>query len=853
MEKRLAVIERPFESNGLPETKAVSLRLKRVWKRFPGVVALRDVSFSAVAGEIHALLGENGAGKSTLMGVASGDVRPDEGSIEICGEPIDRLTAAQAQRLGLAIVHQHPAVLPDLTVAENMLLAVPRNLRKGNIRSMEWVADQLERVGCTAHPSARMANVDIAQRHLIELAKALSVEPKILILDEPTAPLTSDLVELLFEKVTSAAARGAAVVYISHRLQEVRRISDRITVMRDGEVKGTAPAGEMSDEEMLRLIVGRTVTNAFPTKGRSAKEASGGLVVKNLSGTSFYNANLVARRGEIVGIAGITGNGQSEFLRALGGLERASGEMTLRGESLKLGHPEAAHKAGITFLSADRQKEALFMSLSVCENAALSALPRFAQLGVVRRQVERAQVEEQRAALAIRTPSIEMSIANLSGGNQQKVVLARALLARASLVLAEEPTAGVDVGARAEIYRILREVADRGAPVVIVSSDMIELEGLCDRVVVFSRGHVVGELAGSDVTEERIGRMMITATAHRKANESIGSRAVAAHLNWTSRLRQFAAGDYAPSVVLALLILLLGAYATGHNARFITAFNIEKILLLTAALAFIGFGQMCAVFTSGIDLSVGPLVGLSVVVASFFFLDGNTSGIYVAGLLAMLGAGAAVGVANGSLVRFGRYTAVAATLGVYIIIQGISVLLRPYPDGSISTDVIATVQATVGGMPIAFIIAVLLGVVLEIALRHTRWGLSLRAVGSNEEAASRIGVRTNLSIVGAYVLCSLLTTLGGVMVMAQLGIGDPNQGIGYTLSSIAAVVLGGASLFGGRGAFIGVLFGAGLIVMVNSATSFLGLSDAWQYWFIGFLTLGAVAIYSQARRVPSDA
>jgi ribose transport system ATP-binding protein len=212
-----------------------------------------------------------------------------------------------------------------------------------------------------------------------------------------------------------------------------------------------------------------------------------------------------------------------------------------------------------------------------------------------------------------------------------------------------------------------------------------------------------------------------------------------------------------------------------------------------------------------------------------------------------------VGLGNGGLVRFGKYTAVAATLGVYIVIQGISVLLRPFPDGSISTNVISAVQRTAGGIPIAFLSVLVLGITLEVGLRFTRWGLCLRAVGSHEEAASRIGVRTSAAIVGAYVLCSLLTVLGGVMVMAQLGIGDPNQGLGYTLSSIAAVVLGGASLFGGRGSFIGVLFGATLITMVNSTTSFLGLSDAWQYWFIGLLTLGAVAIYSQARRTPSDA
>jgi ribose transport system ATP-binding protein len=844
----LTAIVQTSPASAVPAPHAVALRLSHVWKRFGGVVAVKDVSFSALAGEVHALLGENGAGKSTLMGIASGDVRADEGTIELQGEAIERLTAAQAQRLGLAIVHQHPALLPDLTVAENMLLAVPRTLRRGGGRGAEWVAGQLERVGCAVHPSTRMADVSIAQRHLIELAKALAIEPKVLVLDEPTAPLTADLVELLFEKIRQAAARGAAVIYISHRLQEVRQIADRVTVLRDGEVKGSAPIGEMSDEEMLRLIVGRTVTNVFPAKSAASVRSDAALTVAHLSGSAFHDISLSVRSGEIVGIAGITGNGQSEFLRSLAGLLGASGEVALGNRPLKLGHPEAAHRAGIVFLSADRHKEGLFMSLSVRENAAIAALRRFARLGVMRSGLEQGAVEEQSARLAIRTPSIEANVAGLSGGNQQKVVLARALLAQASLVLAEEPTAGVDVGARSEIYRILRDVADRGTPVLIVSSDTLELEGLCDRVVVFSRGHQVGELAGTEVTEENIGRLMVTATAHRRGDAAGDARRIGERPGWGTRLRQFAAGDYAPSVVLAILIVLLGAFATDYNIRFVSSFNIEKILLLSAALSFIGLGQMCPIFTGGIDVSVGPLAGLTVVIASFFFIDGSSAAIMLAGLLAMFGAGAAIGLVNGSLVRFGNFTAVAATLGVYIIIQGFSVLLRPQPAGSISNDVIAVVQTHVGGVPVAFIVAVLLAVGLEVALRTTRWGLSLRAVGSHEESAARIGVRTDRSVVAAFVLCCLLTVVGGVMVMAQLGIGDPNQGVGYTLNSIAAVVLGGASLAGGRGAFVGVLFGAALIQEINSATSFVGLSEAWQYWFIGGLTLGAVAIYSHVRR-----
>jgi ribose transport system ATP-binding protein len=836
----------------MSEAKPIGLRLANVWKRFGGVVAVKDVSFTAMAGEVHALLGENGAGKSTLMGIASGDVRPDAGTIEICGQAIERLTVAQAQRLGLAIVHQHPAVLPDLTVAENVLLAVPSDLRQGDASRLDWVAAQLERVGCAIHPRVRMVAVGVAQRQLIELAKALAVEPKVLVLDEPTAPLTADLVELLFEKVRAAASRGAAVIYISHRLQEVRQIADRATVLRDGEVRGSAPISEMTDEHMLRLIVGRTMTSVFPRKSVGPKAGGTKLAVKNLSGAAFHDVNLTAAAGEIVGIAGITGNGQSEFLRSLAGLLNATGEVLLSDSAIKLDNPEAASKVGVTFLSSDRQKEGLFMSLSVRENAALSALSRFARFGTIQRRIEYQRVEEQRTALAIRAPSIDANVASLSGGNQQKVILARALLANAALLLAEEPTAGVDVGARSEIYRILREVADGGTPVVIVSSDMLELEGLCDRVIVFSRGHVVGELADTDVTEEKIGRTMITATAHRRAQERVRRRADGEKASVAHRLRRFFAGDYAPSVVLAVLILVLGAYATSVNLRFVSSFNIEKILLLAAALSFIGFGQMCAIFTGGIDVSVGPLVGLSVVISSFFFTEESAAWTMAVGLLAMFGAGALVGLVNGSLVRFGNFTSVAATLGIYIVIQGISVILRPQPGGSIDGDVISVIQTTVYGIPIAFIVAIILGVGLEIALRYTRWGLSIRAVGSNEQSAARIGVRTDWTVISAFLACSVLTVVGGVMVMSQLGIGDPNQGIGYTLSSIAAVVLGGASLFGGRGAFIGVLFGAILIQEINSVTTFLSLSESWQYWFIGFITLVAVAIYSQARRAHEE-
>jgi ribose transport system ATP-binding protein len=831
--------------------RATLITLRDIRKQFPGVIALRDVDFAARAGEVHALLGENGAGKSTLMGVAAGELVPDAGTITLGDETVERLTPEGARAHGLAIVHQHPALLPDLTVAENMEIAVPAAHAKQ--LPADWMRRELDRVGCHVKLNTRLDEVSVANRALMELAKALALNPRVLILDEPTAALGADMVERVFTAVREAAARDAAVIYISHRLPEIRQIADRVTVMRDGAIQATEPLEALSDEDMLRLIVGRAVSSTFPPKNEALNGDAPSLSVKSLSGSSFNDVTLDVRPGEILGLAGIGGNGQSEFIRALAGLVGATGEATLAGEPLRLGRPEAAREAGVAYLPADRHNEGLLMSLTVRENVSLSALPRFARYGVVDRREEVEAVRAQRDALDIRTSSVETEVSTLSGGNQQKVVLARAMLGEPRLVLAEEPTQGVDAGAHIEIYRILREVANRGIPVILLSSDGRELEGVCDRVVIFSRGQVVGELDGDDVTEEAIARSIVTATSHRRQEEARRRRAArdarAAGEPFVERLQSFAKGDYGPSVILGLVIVLLALYTWNVNGRFLATFNLTSLMTLLAALAFISFGQLIVIMTAGIDLSVGPLAGLLVVIASFFVLDGKSTGTVVAGFVVMMAVAVAVGFINGAAIRFGRFTPVAATLAMYIALQGISLLLRHEQGGFIKQSIVDRLNSTVGTVPWAFIVAVVMAIGLEFYLRRSRWGLRVRAVGSETGAAHRLGVRTGREIVLAYVACSALTFLGALMLMAQLGVGDPTQGTTFTLSSITAVVLGGASLFGGRGSFIGSLLGAALITEIINATTFLNLSQAWQFWFLGILTLVAAAIYTTARRV----
>ncbi|HEX7524782.1 MAG TPA: sugar ABC transporter ATP-binding protein [Gaiellaceae bacterium] len=500
----------------------VVLKLSDVVKTYPGVVALKGVSFEVTEGEVHALVGENGAGKSTLMAVAAGSTLPDSGSVEIGGRPLDPPTPAAAQALGLAVVYQHLSILEDLTVAENMVFAMPRHLRPPVARAAAWTQEMLNAIGARIDPAARVTELSIADRQLLEIAKALALESHVLVLDEPTESLTPAEAERLFEQIRSITDHGTAVVYISHRLPEVRRVADRITVLRDGETRGTVRASEVSESDVLRLVIGRSVDQAFPAKAAVREDAQPLLHVAGLSGPRFRDVDLEVAPGEVVGLAGVEGNGQREFLRALAGLLPSQGEVRLGGSPVDTGDPGKVRRAGIVHLPGDRHAEGLLLQLSVRENTTLLSLPNVARNGFVQRRRETAVVSEQIAQLNVRTPSSETPVSSLSGGNQQKVLFARSLLAEPTVLLADEPTRGVDAGARIEIYQVLRNVADAGKAVVVLSSDVVELQGLCDRVLVFSRGEIVRSLEGDEITEENITGAAITSTTHR---EGLAARA----------------------------------------------------------------------------------------------------------------------------------------------------------------------------------------------------------------------------------------------------------------------------------------------------------------------------------------
>ncbi len=814
----------------------VTIRLSTISKFYSGVTALRDVSVEFYAGEVHAILGENGAGKSTLMNIISGTTNPELGEIQFDGQRIAIMTPEAAASLGIAISFQHPAILEDLSVLENLQVALPSALFAG--KSAQAVAqDLLDAVGLHVPLRTRADALTVAQKHLLEIAKALAIKPKLLILDEPTASLDQDATDMLFGRIRDVVKSGTSVIYITHRLAELRQIAHRVTVLRDGQVRGGGLVNAITDAELLALIVGRSLGSAFPPKAPNvAMDVN--FAVTSLSGKGFKDVSFDVARGEIIGIAGVAGNGQPELMRALAGLQASQGSISLGGRSLR--SKELLQEAA--FMPSDRHTEGLASGLTVRENASFAALDKFATNGIMSQKRELESVGGTFNSLAVKTPNFEAPILSLSGGNQQKVVMTRALLSEPGLIIADEPTQGVDVGARAEIYRILLEVSGKGTPVIVNSSDAAELEGLCDKVVVLSRGRVVETLTGKNVTEERI--VAAAVSAHGHGGESGVLDGTASKGGW----RHFLQSDNAPAVPLTLVIILLALFVFSQNTNFLSTFNVYNILMLATALGFIAMGQTVALLMGGIDLSVGPLVGFLVVVASFFINDDKSGATIALGFFLMFALAFVVGTINGILIRFANFTAIAATLAVYVALQGMSFLLRDQPDGYINARVVELVTWQWGPLPVAFIVLVIFAVGGEYLLRQSRAGWQLRATGSDEESARRIGVWTDGTFVSGYILSSLLTACGAVMLMTQIGVGDPRQGVNYTLASITAVVLGGTSLRGGRGTFIGTVLGAVLLTEVLNAVTFLGLTQTYQYIFQGALIVIAALIYSTVRK-----
>ena len=497
----------------MSETSPI-LQLTGISKRFGAVQALLDVDLGLLAGEVHALVGENGAGKSTLVKILAGIHRPDAGEMTLNGRELVLSGPAAARQLGIAVIHQHPNLFPDLTVAENVFVGrLPRN----RVRGVDWselnrTAERLfQNLGVKQSVSVPVRGLSVADQQLVEIAKALSLDARVLVMDEPTASLSSHEVERLFTIIRQLRSRGVAILFVDHRMEEVFEIADRLSVLRDGRHVITALIWELTPADAIRHMVGRRLETLFPKEPATIGEVA--LEVRGLTRAGvFSDASFEVRRGEILGLAGLVGAGRTEIARVLFGIDKAdAGEVLVAGKHVDIKSPRDAMRLGIVYVPEDRHEQGLVLDFSIAANVSLPIVQKLSRFLVVDRAQEERLADEYSKQLQVRSTGVEQAASALSGGNQQKVVIAKWLATEPTVLLLDEPTQGVDIGAKAEVHRIISQLAGQGMAIVLISSELPEVLGMADRIVVLHEGRIAAEFGRDDASQERI---MAAATGH---------------------------------------------------------------------------------------------------------------------------------------------------------------------------------------------------------------------------------------------------------------------------------------------------------------------------------------------------
>ncbi len=485
------------------------LKAAGIYMAFGGVNVLKSVDFEIYPGEVHGLVGENGAGKSTLAKIIAGVHQPKAGTITLKGQKVEIPNPHAATEFGIALIHQEPLTFPELDIAENIFIG--RQPVSGGLKRVNWSGmyqrsgEILQSLGVVLDPHSKVRGLSIADQQMVEMAGALSQDAKILLMDEPTAALTPNEVEDLFAIMRKLRDQGTAIVFISHRLEEIFDISDRITVLRDGELVGVRKPQETNVDEIIRMMVGRPLSALFE-KGEDHVVGKPMLEVKNLTRSmKFEDINFEVRAGEIVGVAGLIGSGRTEVARSLfGTLDYDSGTVRLDGKEVKITHPRQALSLGLIYLPEDRQHYGLLMPMSVSQNATLSIIDQIARGGWVRENLERQITQEYVEKLRIALRNVGQPVRELSGGNQQKVVISKCLLTKPKVMILDEPTRGIDIGAKAEVHRLIGELAVQGMAILMISSELPEILAMSDRIIVMREGHITAHFDKSEATAERI-------------------------------------------------------------------------------------------------------------------------------------------------------------------------------------------------------------------------------------------------------------------------------------------------------------------------------------------------------------
>ncbi len=823
--------------------------IERISKRFGGVQALSEVSLTLSAGEIHALCGENGAGKSTLIKVLAGAHRPDSGRVLAGGRELAPGSVRAAEAAGIAVIYQEAPVFPELTVAENLAAGrAPRGRFPGSLDRPAMRAEALRLLGLlhvSLSPDQRVSTLSTGERQAVVIARALARQCRCLVLDEPTSSLSARETEALFSLIRRLRAQGTAILYVSHRLEEIFQLADRVTVLRDGRWVATRPAAELDSAALIRLMVGRDIESPVLHRTGGAAPGPAALEIRNLTRPGeFYDINLTVRSGEIVGLAGLVGAGRSELARCVFGLTRPhSGAVLLGGAAAPAGDVPATIRRGAAMAPEDRRTQGLVLPLSVRENLGMIVHRVLARSLFRNRAAERETAESAIRALDIRCASPAQPAALLSGGNQQKVVLGKWLALEPRVLLLDEPTRGVDVGAKAEIHRLIRELAERKAAVLVISSELPEILALSDRIVVLREGRISGELSRAEATPERVLELALPRGAPG-GEDGISGESAGREGRGAPRGRPAAVADSAArsparglgrgrrrELSLAGILVLLVAAVSAVNPHFLEAGNLRDVLTNAVPAVIVGCGVTFVIACAEIDISVGSMMGLLAAVLGVLTAPSHLGLPVWAGVAGVLVLGGALGLINGALVAFAGIPSIIVTLGMLTVLRG---LTRVLMHGEWITDLPGGVRF----LGIGSVLGVSPGIwaaagVAVLAWGVARWGrigLDVFAVGSNPEAAALRGISRRRVVLFAFTLAGVLTAVATLVSVPQQSVIESGIGEGLALLVITCVVVGGTSILGGTGTIPGTVLAALLLTMIGTVLIFLRLGQSAVYW-----------------------
>jgi ABC-type sugar transport system ATPase subunit/ribose/xylose/arabinose/galactoside ABC-type transport system permease subunit len=836
------------------------LRIEDVSKSYYRIKALKNITFDIYKGEILGLLGANGAGKSTLLKIIGGVENADTGHITLDGDSIDGINPHTAQERGIISVYQELNLFQNLSVVENLFIGRELTTSVGTVKWPEirkGAREILDSLGLDIPLDAEVSSLSVAQQHVLEIARALNENPQVLLLDEPTSALSENEIEWLFRIIKERAAQGTTVIYVSHRLDEVTDLCGRCVVLRDGNFVTSLETG-FNKASIVQNMIGHDVNFV---RGES-KEVAEEIVFEC---KNVYQKDVVKdvsfnlRKGEILGIAGLVGAGRTELLRTLFGVDKmTSGEIYVNGRQVRIRNPKEAMAHGISLIPEDRKIEGLFLEENLRFNVSASTMENNAVAGVINEKAEKVVVKEAAASVQIDTSRMEDFVKLLSGGNQQKAVIAKTLLVDADILLLDEPTRGVDIGAREEIYEIIRRFVHEGRSVVLVSSDWEELFYLSDRMVVLAEGKKTGELSIKDATPEELLHLsavadVVTAESSPAGGERTKGRAKKKPQESkkpTSQVRklfQRFATAYQKNTNAILLTILAATVLFGAIAEpaFISWFNIRNMMGQMMPYLILTIGQLVVIVSGGLDLSSGAMLAASSVLGVRIMLL-DPPGVLL-GIAVMILFGLAVGAINAILVVKAKIDSFVTTLGMSIILTGVTLVITKNPIGPAPRVIRTVVNGSVGGVPYVLFIIIVLITIFAVLLRYTPIGRQFYAVGENAKGAFWAGLPVNRVQFLAYMISTIMAVLAGLFMQGRTGAADPALGPGMEIIAIAAALIGGALLGGGKGTLSGAVFGVLLLVFLENILSLKDVELWYQEVIEGFFVLVIIISYELKR------